>query len=243
MRTTFKKILNSLLHPLGLNIERHFGSELALKRLVQISKENHIDLLLDIGANTGQFSIKMIESGFYNQIISFEPLSSAYPVLLKNARRFNNWKVFEKCAIGDFDGKIEINISLNNHSSSILQVTKAHTDAAPSAAFIDKECVTIRKLDTIAQEFTSFKNILLKIDTQGFEKNILAGAVTLIENKVKIIQLEMSLLPLYEGLMPFEDMISYLQTLNFRPLFYSVGYIDRTTEQIQQLEGYFIKNP
>ena len=82
----------------------------------------------------------------------------------------------------------------------------------------------------------------MKIDTQGFEKNVLAGAERLIEQKVKIIQLEMSLLPLYEGVIPFEEMVSYLNRLNFKPLFYSPGYVDRTTEQIQQLEGYFIKN-
>lgn len=242
MRTALKKILDNLLHPVGLNIERYFGKDLALKKLVQLAKENNIDLLIDVGANTGQFTLKMIEAGFDKQVISFEPLSSAYPALMKNASLYNNWKVFDKCAIGDMDGEIQINISLNSHSSSILQINKEHTDAAPSAAFIDKEMVAIKKLSSISSEFNSFKRILLKIDTQGFEKNVIAGAEELIKEKVKIIQLEMSLLPLYEGVMPFEEMVKYLDKLNFKPLFYSPGYIDRTTEQIQQIEGYFIKN-
>ncbi len=242
MRTTVKKVLDTLFHPLGLNVERYFGKELALKSLVKVARQNGIDLLLDVGANTGQFSIKMIEAGFDKQVISFEPLSSAYPVLLKNTKSYSNWKAFDRCAIGDADGEIEINISLNSHSSSILQINKEHTDAAPSAAFVDKEKVAIRKLDSISTAFDSFKNILLKIDTQGFEKNVLAGAERLIEQKVKIIQLEMSLLPLYEGVIPFEEMVSYMNRVNFKPLFYSPGYVDRTTEQIQQLEGYFMKN-
>jgi FkbM family methyltransferase len=241
LRTAFKKVLDKLFHPLGLNMERYFGKELALKSLAEFAKQNDIDLLLDVGANTGQFSIKMIEAGFDKQVISFEPLSSAYPVLLKNTRNHSNWKAFDRCAIGDVDGEIEINISLNSHSSSILQINKEHTDAAPSAAFFDKEKVAIRKLDSISAEFDPFQNILLKIDTQGFEKNVLAGAENLIAQKVKIIQLEISLLPLYEGVMPFEEMIKYLDRLHFKPLFYSPGYVDRTTEQIQQLEGYFIK--
>ncbi len=242
MRTALKKVLDTLFHPLGLNVERYFGKELTLKSLVKVAKHNGIDLLLDVGANTGQFSIKMIEAGFDKQVISFEPLSSAYQVLLKNVQRYPNWKAFDRCAIGDADGEIEINISSNSHSSSILQVNKEHTDAAPSAAFIDKEKVAIRKLDSVSTQFDPFKNILLKIDTQGFEKNVLAGAEKLIEQKVKIIQLEMSLLPLYEGAMPFEEMVGYMNRLSFKPLFYSPGYVDRTTEQIQQLEGYFIKN-
>jgi FkbM family methyltransferase len=241
LRTTFKKVFDILLHPLGLNIDRYFGRELALKRLAQIAKENNIDLLLDIGANTGQFSQKMIEAGFDKQVISFEPLSSAHPLLVKNAQKYANWYAFEQCAIGDFDGEIEINISFNSHSSSILQVKKEHTDAASSAAFFSKEIVPIKKLDSISSTFNSFNHLLLKIDTQGFEKNVLAGAEDLIGKKVKILQLEMSLLPLYEGLMPFEEMVGYLEKLGFKPLFYSPGFVDRTSEQIQQLEGFFIK--
>ncbi len=242
MRTALKNILDSVFHPLGLNVERYFGKELALESLVKQANLYKIDLLLDVGANTGQFSMKMIKAGFNRQVLSFEPLSSAYPLLQQNSRKYQNWKVFDRCAIGDMDGEIEINISMNSHSSSILQVNKEHTDAAPSAAFIGKETVPIRRLDSLAGSFSSFHNILLKIDTQGFEKNVLAGAEKLIGEKVKMIQLEMSLLPLYEGVLPFEEMVQYLARLNFKPLFYSPGYIDRTTDQIQQLEGYFIKN-
>ena len=90
MRTAFKKVLDTLLHPLGLNVERYFGKELALKSLVKVAQQNSIDLLLDVGANTGQFSLKMIEAGFDKQVISFEPLSSAYPVLLKNVQYYPN---------------------------------------------------------------------------------------------------------------------------------------------------------
>ena len=139
MRTAFKKVLDTLFHPLGLNVERYFGKELALKSLVKVAQQNSIDLLLDVGANTGQFSLKMIEAGFDKQVISFEPLSSAYPVLLKNVQYYPNWKAFDRCAIGNADDEIDINISLNRHSSSILHVKKEHTDAAPYAVFVDRK--------------------------------------------------------------------------------------------------------
>lgn len=241
MRTGLKKILDGIFHPLGLNVERFFGKDLDMIGLVKIAKEQQIDLLLDVGANTGQFSKKIIEAGFDKKVISFEPLSSAYPTLQENAKKITNWEVFERGAVGDMDGNIDINISMNSHSSSILQINKQHTDAAPSAAFVDKESVPIRKLDSLAEKFSSFQRILLKIDTQGFEKNVLAGATQLLKDKVKVIQLEMSLLPLYDGVMPFEEMVAFLHNLGFEPLFYTPGYIDRTTSQIQQLEGYFIK--
>jgi FkbM family methyltransferase len=241
MRTQVKKILDGLLHPLGINVERHFGSELALKQLVKMAHHCNADLLLDIGANTGQFAKKVIDAGFTKKLISFEPLSSAYPLLQNHAKHYANWEVFDRCAIGDTDGDIEINISHNSHSSSILEVSKAHIDAAPSAAFYGKEHVPIRKLDSIAERFEGFKNIVLKIDTQGFESHVIRGAEKLVNEKVCLIQLELSLLPLYEGVMPFEQMITFLNNLNFVPVFYSPGYIDRTTDQIQQLEGFFVK--
>ena len=213
MRTGIKSFLDKILHPIGLNIERYFGNELALKSLINIAKEYEIDLILDIGANSGQFSKKIINAGYQNELISFEPLSSAYGYLLKNSKSFPKWSVYEKCAIGDFDGEVDINISLNNHSSSILQINKEHTDAAPSAVYIDNEKVKIFKLDSIQSSFSKSKNILLKIDTQGFEKNVIDGARVLIHERVKIIQLEMSLLSLYEGVFPFDKMVTFLNEL------------------------------
>lgn len=242
MRAALKKILDNFLHPFGLNIERYFGKELSLCRLVKIASELNIDLILDVGANTGQFARKIIKQGYNGNIISFEPLSSAYPILLKNAETSSQWQVFERCAIGDTDGKIEINISMNSYSSSILEVRHEHLKAAPSAAIIGKETVSIKKLDTIANAFDSHKNILLKVDTQGFEKNVLDGASELVQNKIKLLQLEMSLLPLYESILPFDKMLSYLEAKGFKPLFFSTGYIDRITDELQQVEGYFIKS-
>lgn len=241
MRTAMKVVMDKVLHPLGLNVERFFGKDLPLKNLVKLAKEHQVDLLLDVGANTGQFAEKMINSGFKGQVISFEPLSSAYPVLQKNATRFPNWKVAPRAAVGDIDGDISINISENNHSSSILKVNEVHVNAAPSAGIIGTEEVPIHQLDSVSGSFGSAQAILLKIDTQGFEKNVLNGARRLIAEKVKIIQLEISLLPLYDGAPVFEEMISLLNDLGFRPLFYTPGYIDRTSEQIQQIEGYFVR--
>jgi FkbM family methyltransferase len=242
LRTTLKKILDTFFHPLGLNIERYFGEELALKDLIVLAQKNQVDLLLDVGANTGQFAKKIRRLGFNEEIVSFEPLTSAYSELVKNARNDSRWKVYDQCAIGDFDGEIEINVSANSHSSSILNVSKVHLDAAPSAAYMAKEKVSIKKLDTVAPELAG-NRILLKIDTQGFEDKVLSGAKEKMLQRVKIIQLEMSLLPLYENAMLFPQMLQLLSDLGYEPVFYSPGYTNRTNEHIQQVEGYFIKKP
>lgn len=213
---------------------------MALKELINISKQQGVDLLLDIGANTGQFVIKAQKLGLNVPVVSFEPLSSAHLALTAVARRYPRWHVYERCAIGDFDGEIEINISSNSHSSSILEINKVHLQSAPSAMYLSKEKTPIRKLDSIATQLKG-EQILLKIDTQGFEDKVLLGAKDKLLSRVKLIQLEMSLVPLYQNALIFPQMLEILTNLGYEPLFYSPGYTDRTTEHIQQIEGYFIK--
>lgn len=242
MRASIKKITDRILNPLGLNLERFFGHEISIQQLALLAKEQDIDLVLDIGANTGQFAKSLMKAGYAQKILSFEPLSAAYRQLIVNAQKYRQWQVFERCAIGDFDGTVDINIAENSHSSSILNVTQVHTGAAPSATAVDKETVKIKKLDSLTHQIGPYKNILLKIDTQGFEKNVLIGAPGLLNTAVKVIQLEMSLLPLYDGAPLFEEMVKYLREIGFEPLFYSPGYVDRLKGHIQQLEGYFVKS-
>ena len=82
-------------------------------------------------------------------------------------------------------------------------------------------------------------NVCLKIDTQGFEDKVLNGATEVLKD-IKLIQLELSLIPLYEGSKTIEWMMPFLESKNFQPLFFLPGYIDRNTGEIQQLEALFI---
>ena len=239
VRTGLKKLFDFCLHPIGLNIERHFGDALEVQNLIKFSRDFNIDLLLDIGANRGQYADKIIKMGFKEKIISFEPLNSAHHALKKNATKYSNWDAFDRCAIGDFDGEIEINISKNEYSSSLLRVGNKHLAAAPNAAISHTEIVKISKLDTISDKIGG-KNILLKIDTQGFEDRVLNGAVQNILPRVKLIQLELSLIPLYEGGLTIDKMLPLLASLGFIPLFYSQGFTNRTNQEIQQLDGVFL---
>src|SRR5262245_44652057 len=74
---------------------------------------HQIDLLFDVGANIGQYALATREAGFKGKIVSFEPLSEAYDILVENSRNDPNWKIHERCAVGSVIGKAEINISKN----------------------------------------------------------------------------------------------------------------------------------
>lgn len=240
-RTKIKEISDYILNPLGLSLERFFGRNLELKKIIEIANKLEVDLLLDIGANRGQYAEKMIESGFYKNILSFEPLSDAHEVLNKKAHQQKNWKVYAKCAVGDSDGFSEINIANNEYSSSLLVVNEKHLSIAPEAASKHSEKVKLIKLDSISEDIYG-DNIFIKIDTQGFEDKVLLGASEKILRRTKLIQLELSLLELYTGGLTIDKMIPLLEKYNFEPLFFSPGFNDRATNEIQQLDGFFIRN-
>lgn len=241
VRTSIKKLLDGVTHPFGINIERYFGNEVGLKQIATVYKERGVNLLLDVGANTGQYAMSMIKLGYSGKIVSFEPLTDAYETLKKNQLKYSNWQVYERAAIGDYCGKTMINVSANSHSSSILPIKDTHIKAAPSAKYIDQLETTLYTLDSIFINFAKDSDkICLKLDTQGFEDKVLAGASESLQ-KIDLIQLELSLIPLYEGGKTIEWMLPYLNGLGFEPVFFLPGFIDRTTGLIQQLEALFIK--
>jgi len=82
---------------------------------------------------------------------------------------------------------------------------------------------------------------MMKIDVQGFEKNVLDGATKSLDS-IKIIQLEMSIIPLYENEMLFVDMINYLKDRGFELFSLENGYFDSTTGKLLQVDGTFEKS-
>lgn len=208
--------------------------------LLQISY-NKIDLIFDIGANEGQFGEMIYKLGYKGKMVSFEPLEDAYKKLVKKTKKFHNWVAAERCAVGDMDGEIEINVSGNSLSSSILEMNEIHSSNAPNSAYIRKEKTKIIKLDTAAQKYIKDeKNILLKIDTQGAEEKVLKGAVQFLNN-VKGLIVEMSLVELYNGQALFPDIWKMLKAHNFELTGIETAFINKFSGRVYQIDGTFFK--
>ena len=199
-----------------------------------------IQTLLDVGANTGQFAYYTRQLGYRNTIVSFEPMSSAYAVLQKFAKRDPNWQICNY-AIGHTDGMIEINISANSVSSSILDMMPEHLRSAPDSAYEGKEQVAIHKIDSVIGDFVNnYDTTFMKIDTQGFEKNVIEGA----ENSIKLIkglQVELSMVELYKGETLISDMITLIEDKGFNIYSLEPGFYDKSTGQLLQVDGIFFR--
>ena len=86
------------------------------------------------------------------------------------------WEAYPRRALGDHTGEVEINIAGNSESSSILPMLESHRSAAPESAYEGKEIVPIKTLDAVAGQYLKDAQApFLKIDTQGFELQVLDG--------------------------------------------------------------------
>lgn len=201
-----------------------------------------IELLLDVGANTGQHARKVREKGYKNKIISFEPLPEAYEILLKNSKKDPLWTVYEKCALGSNLGETDINISKNSYSSSIKPMLEAHLSSAPESIYIGKTKTNIFTLDSI---FDSFRlnndKTYLKIDTQGFEKEVLDGATLSLKN-IFAVQLELSIQPLYDGQELYKYFFSFFEKSGFSLWSLEPVFEDKKTGKLLQFDAIFVKN-
>ncbi len=196
--------------------------------------------VLDIGANIGQYATALRSSGYRGDIVSCEPLSDAYEHLRRRAERDPRWETV-RTAVGDQSGSIEINVSANSYSSSLLPMTHAHSDAAPGSAFVAVETVPV----TTVAELVGARTIdpartLLKIDTQGYEAPVLDGAGDLI-GRFAAVSLELSFVPLYEGQQLYDQLAGRLQEAGYLLYGIDAGFGDPRTGRMLQCDGLFVR--
>jgi FkbM family methyltransferase len=234
-----KALINKILRNFNLQINRYPNSD--LKRRIHLIMNMNIDLIFDIGANDGGYALQMRELNYNGLIISFEPLSDIFKKLEKVSKKDTSWLVYNY-ALGNENGKSEINIAQNTYSSSILNMLPLHLKSAPESKFVSKENIEIRTFDKVIKDIDldlSNRNALLKIDTQGFEKFVLEGAKKNL-NLIKVIQIEMSIFELYQQETLFVDMINYMDMNGFELFSIENGHSDPITKQLLQVDGIFI---
>jgi len=237
-----KKIIRKLLSKFDYRLIKISKNKNSFDIILKILKEKNINSVLDIGANKGQFAAKLRNSGYKNEIISFEPLSKEHELLSQNAIKDDFWKIYPRCAIGNSDGNININISNYSLSSSILNFTDIHKMAKPEAKTIGVENCPIYKLNSIAKELKLYeKDFFMKIDTQGYEKFVIEGASECIKN-CKIIFCEVSLKEVYKNQDLWFTIINLLRDKGFEIASIENGVFAEKKNYLLQADIIFIKN-
>lgn len=200
----------------GIDIHRYRPEDSMPGRVARMLEFKQVDLVLDVGANVGQYARDLRRGGYRQRIVSFEPLDSAWSLLSRNAAGDPLWEVAPRGAVGDCEQEIQIHVARNSVSSSILPMLDQHRMAAPESAYVATQTAPMARLDRLAAPYLTAATIpFIKIDTQGYERQVIAGATALLEGAAIGVQLEMSLVPLYEGQSLFEPMLDQMRRRGF----------------------------
>ncbi len=223
----------------GLDVIRYKPIPDELIRRKYLFSKYNIDTVLDVGANNGWWANQIRNvMGYQKRIISFEPLSSAFEFLKEISKENSNWDIYN-FGLGDIEKKGEINISENSFSSSMLNILPIHLEASPKSKYTGRQEIQIKTLNSVLNGIcTKDNNIYLKIDTQGFEDKVLKGAEKSLPY-INTVQIEMSLVPLYEGEILFDEMYCYLRGEGYRLISVENGFSDKVTGQLLQIDGFF----
>jgi FkbM family methyltransferase len=231
--------LRTQLWNFGYDIVRYRPDAHPLARRRRLLERAGVDAVLDVGANTGQFATQLrTDLGWRGRIVSFEPLAAAHAALAARAAADPPWGA-HRYALGDADGSAQIGVAGNSYSSSLLDMLPAHVDAAPESAYVGRETIDTHRLDTVADAVCPPPaRLYLKLDVQGFERQVLAGAEATLA-RVRVLQLEMSLTPLYAGAATFGELHALLEARGLVLFALEPGFARRDSGQLLQVDGLY----
>ena len=187
------------------------------EKLGAVIKDHRIDLVLDVGANVGQTGALLRDIGYRGRIVSFEPLPSAHAALSERAASDANWTVAPRTAVGDAPGTATIHESEASDVSSLMDANADMYKAFRKTNVVKDVETPVTTLDTVYGDYVGDKDrVYLKIDTQGYEKKVLEGATETL-GRIAGLQVELSLLPLYDGESSYLEILQMIHGLGFTP--------------------------
>ena len=143
--------------------------------------------IFDVGANTGQ-TVKRFSLAFPDaKIYSFEPVAATYSLLKKNTQALANVSCYHE-ALGEQVGDTEI--TTYSGKDSLLNSLK-NQDPASMKKGGTVETIHVNTGDAFSRKNRIDYIDLLKIDTEGFELEVLKGSADLLKSsKIKAIYCE-----------------------------------------------------
>ena len=239
--TSAKYAIKQLLRRLGVEVTWYIPYRHYDERLLAALNRHGVTLAVDVGANEGQFSGQLRMIGYAGRMASFEPLAAPHASLAARAKHDPLWHVGRRAAIGERAGTLTLNVARNSVSSSSMRMLPHHLAAAPQSEIVGAESVEVMTLDeALAGVARPEDTLFLKIDVQGAEEKVLAGARHTLA-RTRVMQMELSLVPLYEGQPLADEMIGRLKHLGFQLADIRQEFVDPRDGRLLQADGLFVR--
>ena len=187
------------------------------RHVVQVLEAHAVDCVIDAGANIGQYARELRASGFRGRIVSFEPLPSAHAELVRAAHGDPEWRV-RPLALGREEGEATLYDCGTSVLASLHRPAPLLHERVPSAPMVPEQVhVRVARLDGLLEgllEGLASRRVFLKMDTQGSDLDVFAGASGCLDRIVGL-QSELSVLPLYEGMPDYMTALSAFRGAGF----------------------------
>jgi FkbM family methyltransferase len=185
--------------------------------LLNLIEQYDIDLILDVGANRGQFAEGLWRQGYRGEIHSFEPVAENVRILEQKRGTRQDWHV-HPVALGDRPGSTVIHVTQASDLSSILSPNEFGRQRCREHIHqVAEQTVDVWTIDDALRKHVpdaEHRRILLKMDTQGYDLNVFAGSAEH-RSSIRCILTELSLIPIYEGMPHYLDALRTFEDAGF----------------------------
>lgn len=209
----FKRLAEGFGYDLIKRQRNHDTLESHLRNLFDLLQVNCV---IDVGANEGQFGVTLRHLGYRGRIVSFEPVGSTFEILAAKCEADPDW-LAHRCALGDRNGRMTINVPKGSLLSSFLKPSNYGLDRSDWASVAYTETVEVKCLDDVFEGLVAgIENprVYLKLDTQGFDLKVVQGGRRSLD-AIRGMQSEISMIPIYDGMPDHVQALSRFRDLGF----------------------------
>lgn len=170
--------------------------------------------ILDVGANAGDWTAALLCLAPQADVLAFEPSPAIASALRERFAHESRVRVIAK-AVSDSVGEVVLHVTANSHNNSMLVPRDMNREYRVSTGWEETEAIAVASitLDALLPEIGAPS--LVKIDVQGAEPLVLAGAADTLAS-AKAVFLEMTERSHYEGDVLGDNLDRRMRQLGYR---------------------------
>ena len=215
--TMWKRLVRDQVRRLGFDLVSFRSVSSLGSHLSKLIEMYDVGLVIDVGAHRGEYGHYLRELGYGGAIYSFEPVMENFNRLSSLAAGDERWHVC-RSALGEAEGESELHIASGTVLSSFKSPSAWGRDEyGAGIETVRSEIVPVRRLDQLFEKVSSHAEggaVMLKIDTQGFERDVILGASACLES-VAVVQAELPVLHLYDEVADYRTVMGDLAAHGF----------------------------
>jgi FkbM family methyltransferase len=220
MATLKRRLGNLFTHLTGLNLSRK-GEGWKLMELETLSRflsDFQVDCVFDVGANTGQYGVRLRQIGYHGLIFSFEPNPSAFAKLQVETKGDSGW-IVKQLALDSEPRTLMFNVMKGHQFSSLHEPDHSQTDTFLGLNVVEAQVpvltATLDELFPALQKEYRFSRPFLKMDTQGHDLQVVGGASRCLSRFVGL-QSELNVTRIYKGGCDFSEVLALYRGRRFK---------------------------